>query len=367
MKGIQSAKEFILPIVQQFRWSTHTLKRNLDEIEVIISVFLAIIIAHFLGVKNIGWAAFSGYMVLRAHVMDTFLRGLLRIVGTVLGALLACWVEIYIVKILWINSLFLAFIGGFFLYHAMTNRFGYAWLFSGLTCTIILLDGLKVPFVHLTLFAKTRCLEVTSGTIACIIVSLVFTYIVKPTFSIQNNKNGLSNVEKFPGYRKLTVMHTIQAAIAIAVVPWLSPFFPIELLVQTAVTILVVLMIPLPGLNNKKIISSRNFYRLFGCIVGATLASLLLPLGELNYFCTAVVIVLGLLIGRHIENSGEAFSYVGTQLVLVFIVVMVPDHLSLLHIENGWVRLSGIILGIILIELTRLLFVPIQNKLNKSD
>ncbi|MPW43923.1 FUSC family protein [Acinetobacter guerrae] len=361
MQVFESAKSLWSAILQQFRWDSHSLKRNMDELEVLFSVFLAIWVAHCLNVENIGWAAFSGYMVLRSHIVDTCIRGTLRILGTLAGALLACWIELHISKTLWLNSLVLAFFSAFSLYFAMTSRYGYAWLFFGLTFAMVIIDGLMYPFVDMSLFAKTRSIEVIAGTLACMVVSLFFSYIVRPRFSLTANRTGLAEISKFAGYRKLTLIHTAQAALAIAVVPFLIQFFSVDLLTQTAITILAVLMIPLPGLNNKKLVSTRNLYRLFGCLLGAALAFILLPLGGLNYICAALVIALGIIIGRHIENSGQAFAYVGTQLSLVYIVVMVPDQLNLLSMENGWIRLAGIVLGIILIELTRLVFMPLQH------
>src|SRR6516164_5686704 len=63
--------------------------RMVDELECVASVLLAIVFGHLAGAKNISWAAFSGYMVMRGHVAESFVRGLLRIVGTVAGACLA--------------------------------------------------------------------------------------------------------------------------------------------------------------------------------------------------------------------------------------------------------------------------------------
>ncbi|MDR2250671.1 FUSC family protein [Acinetobacter sp.] len=347
-------------ILQQFRWDSHTPQRTLDEIEVLLSVFLAILIAHHYNAEHIGWAAFSGYMVLRSHIADTCIRGVLRILGTIVGALLACWIELFISKTLWLNSLVLAFFAAFSLYFAMTTRYGYAWLFFGLTFVMVIIDGLVYPFADISQFAKTRSIEVIAGTVACMLVSLFFTYIIRPKFSLMVNRSGLAEIIKFEGYRKRTLIHTAQAALAIAIVPFLIHFFPVDLLIQTSITILAVLMIPLPSLNNKKLISMRNLYRLFGCLLGATLAFILLPISDLNYICAVLSIGLGVVIGRHIENSGQAFAYIGTQFSLVYIVVMVPDKLSLLSMENGWMRLAGIVFGIILIELTRLVFVPLQ-------
>ncbi len=63
--------------------------RMIDEAECICSVLLAIVLSHAIGAENVGWAAFSGYMVMRSHVAESFTRGILRVIGTLAGAGLA--------------------------------------------------------------------------------------------------------------------------------------------------------------------------------------------------------------------------------------------------------------------------------------
>ncbi|MEI9985872.1 MAG: FUSC family protein [Aliidongia sp.] len=61
----------------------------MDELECVASVLLAIVFGHLADARNISWAAYSGYMVMRGHISESLLRGVLRIVGTGAGALLA--------------------------------------------------------------------------------------------------------------------------------------------------------------------------------------------------------------------------------------------------------------------------------------
>ena len=63
--------------------------RMVDELECVASVLLAIALGHLADVQNISWAAFSGYMVMRGHISESLVRGVLRIIGTIAGALLA--------------------------------------------------------------------------------------------------------------------------------------------------------------------------------------------------------------------------------------------------------------------------------------
>jgi hypothetical protein len=52
-----------------------------DEVECVASVLLAIVFGHLADARNISWAAYSGYMVMRGHISESLLRGALRIVG----------------------------------------------------------------------------------------------------------------------------------------------------------------------------------------------------------------------------------------------------------------------------------------------
>ena len=54
----------------------------------VLSVLVAVAAATILNLDDLSWAAFSGYMVMRGSVAETFPRGLMRIAGTAGGALL---------------------------------------------------------------------------------------------------------------------------------------------------------------------------------------------------------------------------------------------------------------------------------------
>jgi uncharacterized membrane protein YccC len=52
-------------------------------------VLLAVTLADALELDDFAWAAFSGYMVMRADPSEATQRGLMRIAGTLSGATLA--------------------------------------------------------------------------------------------------------------------------------------------------------------------------------------------------------------------------------------------------------------------------------------
>jgi uncharacterized membrane protein YccC len=59
--------------------------------------------------------------------------------------------------------------------------------------------------------------------------------------------------------------------------------------------------------------------------------------------------VLGVVLGRHIENGKNAIAYAGTQFTLAILVTLVPDSYAHVALEPGIARLIGILVGILLL------------------
>ncbi|WP_392561997.1 FUSC family protein [Orbus sturtevantii] len=359
MDRLHNAAVFITDIISQFRLRNITLIRFIDELEVICSVFLAIIFAHLFNAQNIGWAAFTGYMIMRSHVLDTLIRGALRFLGTITGALLAYYVTYLLGHNLLFIALGIALVGGITLYFAVTSKYSYAWLFLGITYIMIGVDALGNPFNQVQAFAISRVIEVFAGILASMVISIT-SNVIKPRLTIKPCKEGLAEIVRFPCYAKYTAIHSLRAMLALATLPFLEHFFDLRYLGQTAITVFVVLTVPLSTINNPKIVSKRNFHRFLGCTLGGLLALICLPFYQINLAIAAIILCLGIFIGRHVENSCQSFSYIGTQFVLVYLVVMVPDSLAYSSVEPGISRLCGVIIGIILVELSKLAVMPLK-------
>lgn len=360
MEQLHNISIFFKDILNQFSSKNMTLARFIDELEVIFSVLLAICIAHQLQANNIGWAAFTGYMVMRSHIIDTLIRGALRFLGTIVGAILAYATAYFLGHQLILISLGIALIGGIALYFAITSKYNYAWLFLGITYIIVGIDALGNPFSQVQEFIETRLIEVSAGIIASMSISLISNFI-KPKLKLKPAKTGLIDINKFPNYQKYTIIHSLRAMIVLSTLPFLAHFFDLSYLGQTAITSFVVLTVPLSSINNTKIVSKRNFHRFLGCLLGVSIALLLLPFYQIHSVITVAILAIGILIGRHIENSGQVFSYIGTQFVLVYLVVMVPDSLLYTSAEPGIYRLLGVIIGIVLVELSKIVVLPLQH------
>src|ERR1700761_696088 len=153
--------------------------RLIDELECVCSVLLAIAFSHLIGAENVGWAAFSGYVVMRSHVAQSLTRGVLRVTGTAIGAALALGAAGFLLPYPLLLSAGLLIGGGVTLYFAIVGRRAYAWLFTGLTFLMVLIEGMQhadKPILH---FALTRLLEVLAGTTACVLVSAISTFTIR--------------------------------------------------------------------------------------------------------------------------------------------------------------------------------------------
>jgi uncharacterized membrane protein YccC len=324
--------------------------RMIDELECVASVLLAIVFGHLVSVQNISWAAFAGYMVMRGHISESLLRGALRIVGSIAGAILAFALVPQVSTNPFASAAALALIGGASLYGSLMSRHSYAWLFLGLTFVMMLLDKLEHPEHVAEEFVSTRMHETVAGTLACIIISMI------STFTFRRRWPGPTPpLPPHFGWKRDVARHVAQAAIALAMLPFLWAAFQIPELSQGAVTIMALMIIPLAGIGKSGLVpvGRRIVLRVIGCVSGAAMAAAFLFLAHIaTPWAEPVLIVgmvLGVMLGRHIENGKSAVAYGGTQFALAILVTLVPDSYLNAELTPGLMRLIGILVGILLL------------------
>jgi uncharacterized membrane protein YccC len=322
-------------------------ERVVDEGERVASVLLAILFAHLIGATNISWAAFSGYAVMRGHVAESFFRGVLRIVGTIAGAALGLLITPLVETNILFAAIALSLIGGVTLYGAITGKRAYAWLFTGLTFVMILLDKMEHPALAIRGFAETRVLEVIAGTVACVVVSTVSTLTLRRRWPAER-----SAAAEAVGWHPHAARHAAQAATALAFLPPLGLTFHVPQLAQSAVTIMAVMLVPASGIGASGLIpvSRRLLHRTIGCLAGAVMAALFLFAGHGTPAILIAGTILGVAIGRHLENGEGSWAYVGTQFVFSVLIALVPDNYANAQIGPAENRLVGLLVGMALLE-----------------
>ena len=132
--------------------------------------------------------------------------------------------------------------------------------------------------------------------------------------------------------------------------------FRVPELSQSAVTIMAVMLMPVSGIGASGLIpvSRRIVLRVAGCACGAALAAAFLFLAHALAQGTAAVLIagtmLGVVLGRHIENGQNSITYAGTQFTLAILVTLVPDSYARAEIGPPIARLTGIVIGMLLPE-----------------
>ncbi len=317
--------------------------RMIDELECVASIMLAILFAHLIGAKNVAWAAFTAFVLMRGHVSETLLRGVMRIIGTALGAGLALAIVPYAARWLPAAILAAALVGAGSLYATLTAKRAYGWLLLGLTFEMVLLDKLDHPAIDTIAFAQTRLLEVVAGTIACVGISLLSTLTVRRRWPGPDAPPAIRI-----GWHPDAARHSAQAGIALALLPLLDAIITIPELAQAAVTILAVMIVPAAALGSSGLapVSRRLLYRLTGCFVGGLLAAAILFVAKGSPPILIAGTCLGVIIGRHIENSETRVTYVGLQFTLAILIALVPDSYADASIRPALDRLVSIFIGI---------------------
>ncbi|MEI9987992.1 MAG: FUSC family protein [Aliidongia sp.] len=323
----------------------------MDELECVASVLLAIVFGHLADARNISWAAYSGYMVMRGHISESLLRGVLRIVGTGAGALLALALVPLVRTSPAASAAALALVGGGTLFGALTSKRSYAWLFVGLTFAMVLLDKIENPDHTVEAFASTRIRENVAGTAACVLVSMV------STFTLRRRWPGPPRTPATGfGWRPEAARHAGQGAVALAILPFIGAVFEMPELSQSAITIMAVMLVPVSGIGASGLIpvSRRIILRVAGCVSGAIAAAMFLFLAHAGEQAVVPVLIagvmLGVILGRHIENGKTSIDYAGTQFTLAILVILVPDSYAHAELGPGVARLTGIFVGILVLE-----------------
>jgi uncharacterized membrane protein YccC len=324
-------------------------RRLADEIICLTSVLLAIFWSHLLGVGNVGWAAFSAYMVIRTSFADSLWRGGLRVLGTAAGVALAWLLAPQLMRATVLLSIALALGGAITLYLALLDRRGYGWLIAGLSFAMVLVDGMQHPDQSPGQFAQARLLEVCVGSGAAVLVSAL------ALLALPRMTPPPAAEPAPPECRQAAFRHALQGGIALALIPWVWRVFHLQALGQSSITIMAVMMVPLADLAAlAQPAATRLRHRLAGAGIGGLLATAVLLLSHASPLIMTLTACIGVMVGRHIENGKLPITYAGTQFALAFLVVLVPDGGP--DAASGIERLAGIFFGMALLEPVRLLF-----------
>ncbi|WP_441259020.1 FUSC family protein [Bradyrhizobium sp. 521_C7_N1_3] len=323
----------------------------------VLSVLVAVATSSVLNLDDLSWAAFSAYMVMRGSVVETFRRGLMRIVGTAGGALLGLLLAPRTANAPLLLMVFLFLVSWIGTFQSLVTSYSYAWLFFGLTAGMVTTEALASPdaVVH---FAATRVAEITVGTCTCLVVASLYSDAQGRGEKPAHDRlwcGRLCDVLNEDWLREHwpLVEHCTRAALAVALLPLIWRWFGIEEFSQTAVTSYVIMIVPSAAVGNRRYaaIYERIAHRALGCLLGSAVALVSIGLFGTGLPVTVLTLAAGVWIGYQIQ-TGREINYLGTQFTLGLLITLVQGPAPITDITPGLERLVGIAIGSAMLCLT---------------
>ncbi|WP_249128660.1 FUSC family protein [Bradyrhizobium lablabi] len=341
--------------------------RAREAAKTVFSVLAAVAAATVLNLDDLSWAAFSGYMVMRGSFAETLPRAIMRIAGTVAGALLGLLLAPGAADDPLLLMIFLFLVSWIGTFQSLASEYSYAWLFFGLTAGMVITEALAAPdaVVH---FAATRVAEIAVGTAACLVVAGLFS---DAPGGRERHAGDVPRSRRLRGVlhedwlreRWPLFEHCTRAALAVALLPLVWRCFGIEDFSQTAITSYVIMIVPSAAAGERRYatIYERIAHRALGCLLGSAVALVSIGLFGTGLPVTVLTLAAGVWVGHHIQ-TGREINYLGTQFTLGLLITLVQGPAPITDITPGLERLLGIAIGSAMLGLTTLAWPLAQDK-----
>ncbi|MDB5416026.1 MAG: hypothetical protein JWR10_4361 [Rubritepida sp.] len=303
-------------------------------------VVLALLVALRLGLDDPWWAALSAWVVANQDRHSLWSKAAQRALGTALGLGLGLVLAAATAGIPTLLLLALFAVGAAGARGRFASAHGYAWLYAGVTATMVLMQAASTP-VGLLAFAQWRMIEITVGVLAATLIGTMFA--VEPAAHPAGTPHPPSALGR------LTLAGGMLPVLVLLV--WQALDLPA--VVQMAATSMVLLD------RDVGSVQVRARQRLFGCLLGGVCGlAVVLGLDLATLPLWLATIGGGLFLFSILHQGGGPSAYVGTQAGVAWVMTMVsgrgPPALLLPVLD----RLMGITLGVCLILVVAALVAP---------
>ena len=152
----------------------------------------------------------------------------------------------------------------------------------------------------------------------------------------------------FPAARRRVA---IQAGVSIAILAAGAYALNLPGFVQAIVTVIAVVALPatLIATDATRSVLEKIVQRIAGCLLAGIVALVLLPLLRGDPIACMIALMLGVLVGCHLQTGQQGASYIGRQFAIAFIMVFVQDHQWSADPQPALLRLGGILIGVVVI------------------
>ena len=332
--------------------------RGLEAGEAAASVTLAVLAALAVHSGEPWWAGITAFVVSKAAFSVAVSRGVMRIAGSVVGAIAALVVlRLFVYQSLpFCLSLFaLSCIGSF---GFVCSRFGYAWVVGTVTACLIMLMSFDQPQGAFST-AVNRVAEVIIGTVASLIVcglspappdagaAPATGLLEPPPLAVWRRDYGDKLARWLPGKGRV-LLHVCRGGLTVMLMPalaeWLAPVSP----VTVGITVVMIMSVPTTAMldPDSPAIIQRAAHRLIGCLIGALAGLACLAFVGSDFLLWLALIPPGIWLCSQIQTGATGVSYVGTQAMFAYLMSMVQGQGPPETISPGFERLVGVMAGL---------------------
>ena len=351
-------REIFAALLTELRSLERRGPRGLEAAEAAASVTLAVLVALALHADDPWWAGISAFVVSKSVFSVAVSRGIMRVAGSILGAITALVVlRLFVYQSLpFCLSLFaLSCIG---MFGFVCSRFGYAWVVGTVTACLVMLVSLGQPASAFNT-AVDRVAEVAIGTIASLIVcglspapadagaATAADLVEPPPLAFWRRRYGAELARWLPGKQPL-IMHACRGGLTVMLMPaladWLAPQSPVTM----GITVVMIMLIPTTAIlqSDSRAIIGRAAHRLIGCLLGALVGLACLAFIGSDFLLWIALLPPGIWLCSQIQTGSTGVSYIGTQAMFAYLMSMVQGQGPPETIAPGFERLIGVMGGL---------------------
>jgi uncharacterized membrane protein YccC len=267
---------------------------------------------------NPWWAVISAWVISGTDLHQSSLKALMRVAGT-LGGYFVGLISASITEgdPVW-QAMALFLIGAISMPMRYRSRFPYAWIIGSATAFILLAVDLTDPgSIYDT--GQYRLYEIISGVVAAWLCARLLRPLLGLSADPKETKtlSAKSLTDLAPSEIRNLVMIGGLAPVIIALIwSWLN----LPSLVQAIVTSVVTLD---RNVANAQI---RVTQRILGCLIGGSIGLVAAEFATSSFFEWYLVLFGGIFVFSRLHLSSGAFSYVGTQAGVAFILAVVTGN-----------------------------------------